>query len=468
MFSDIIKSEGSPFADNKNFYKQCLDCEVLVTTKPDDAVRSLRYCIELFADEVLSLNGIKIPEDRFEREQFGLNTIEKKLIYCVEHKFFKKHIEVKLQNTRRKTNKKCHPSKEVTYASELFREFYVALVSYITDKRCEAISEKERIIGRREPNGFVVKARDGYDAEDLLPIGKYEIIDPLFDCNAKNITKSFRAKKTSTLEGRTFTQYAIIKKFIKDSPDDITQNRDSMAMTLIKSKANGIDNLPILTEDIDTGTQYQYSYLVYLTAENTFLLTDAPKRKEFFRVQEGDKHSTVYKRLKVLKEITEVLYSLSDIDGNLSIHHRNLRPDCVFITPTKRGGKATLGNFEYSKIIDDSADDKNKLTLNMQAYAKKVKDDPFAPPEVKTVSPLLFNKPDWEQVDIYSLAMLSLYLLFGEKFADKIPMHLNTLRENVSEELYNITKDIIESPYGSRPTLEKYLDVIEDTLSNTD
>ena len=121
MFSDIIKSEGSPFADNKNFYEQCLDCEVSVTTKPDDAVRSLRYCIELFADEVLSLNGIKLPEDRYEREQSEFNSIKDKLKYCADHKFFKKHIEVKLQNTRKQTNQKCHPSKGVSYASRLFR-----------------------------------------------------------------------------------------------------------------------------------------------------------------------------------------------------------------------------------------------------------------------------------------------------------------------------------------------------------
>ena len=464
MFSDIIKSEGSPFAENSDFYSICFDCETSVTTKPDDSVRALRLCIEMFADAVLEINGINIPKDRLECQLAGLSTIQDKLRYCCEKKFIKKHIEDKLQDTRKKANRKCHPSEQVTHASNLFKDFYVSLVSYITNKRCDAISDKERITGRKEPSGFVIKDRPGYDAEDLLPIGKYEIIEPLFDYNEKNITKSFRAKKTVRLEDRTFTQYAIIKKFIKDSPDDITQNRDSMAMSLIKSKSAEIDNLPVLTEDIDTGYQYQYSYLVYLTSENTFLLTDNLKRREFFKAQEGDKHTTVYKRLKVLKEVTEVLYSLSDIDGNISIHHRNLRPDCVFITPTKRGGKATLGNFEYSKIIDDSSNDTNKLTLNMQAYAKKVKNDPFAPAEVKTVSPLLFNNPDWEQVDIYSLAMLSLYLLFGEKFADKIPMHLNTLRENVSEELYKVTSDIIESPYGSRPTIEEYLDVLEDTL----
>ena len=74
MFPDIIKSEGSPFADNKNFYKQCLDCEVLVTTKPDDAVRSLRYCIELFANEVLSLplyTGMTLEEQDYVIEKLN-------------------------------------------------------------------------------------------------------------------------------------------------------------------------------------------------------------------------------------------------------------------------------------------------------------------------------------------------------------------------------------------------------------
>lgn len=463
MLFDILKNENSKLASYNSLYKHCIDCEKTARTRPYNIKARARTALEKFLNAVLDINGIEIPDTIELRKEKKLNTIQDKINYCIDNGFIDKVHAKNLHFIRMEGNEMSHEGDEYEGAAQVLKALYCVIASYATGERKKEISPFEKQEGFTAKNGYKVKGKDGYETEDLLPIGEYEVIKPMFAIGTnENQIKAYKCKKTSIFENKSDVQYAIIKRFHKNATADITQFRDQMAMNAIKKHYQILEKPPILSEEIETADDCKYRYLCYLTSENTFLLNQKNTFRKYLESKKDKSQSEqLCIRLNILKDIVEILNSLINITENISIHHRNLRPDCIFLTPTFKGCSVNIGNFEYSKISDASDTSQEGPTININTYSKKVKDDPFAPQEVKSATIKQMGCPDWEQVDVYSCAKLSFYIMFGDAKSENINNYLEYMRKNLSFEFYSVTKDIIENAYPTRPSLKEYLKVIK-------
>lgn len=467
MFFDILKSEKSMIADAHELYVKCIESEKSVRISPDDAIGKMRTAAELFLNVVIEKNGVKIPDSKDERKKMGLDGILDKINYCKEHEFLDEYHLKGINFARKNGNKVIHPTGEETMtASSLFRSFYMSVASYaINEKIVKLFDNEGRKAYVRDRDKKKIPEIPGYETEDMLPIGEYEVIRPMFDYRKadENQIRAYRCQRVSVIEGVEEVQYAIVRRFAKNSEEDIRQYRDIMAMNEIRRNYANLERPPILAEEITTSDDCDYRYLCYITSKNTFLLSHKDSYNRFlksFGFETAEQQT--YIQLKILREIVSILNDLTEIDDNKSIHHRNLRPHCIFITPSRKSGcKVSIGNFEYSKVAVADKAPNPLATLMVSDYVKKVQNDPYAADEIKRIDESLLTDPDWEQVDVYSAAKLSLYIFFGSADEKKLPAQMEVLKENMSEEFYNITRDIIEGVYPTRPTLAQYLKVIE-------
>ncbi len=464
MFFDILKSEESILSAETDLYNKCIECEKKVRIDPEMSVAAARIAGEAFLNTVLLRNGIEIPDTFEERREAGLSTIVEKINMCLEKGFLNEKQVKGLTFIRKGGNNVIHIlNKKTGTPSEIFRAFYISVASYAIGKPIYKLFEQEKRNAYTRSDKKFFPEIPGYETEDFLPIGDYEVIRPMFDYRTPESEKirAYRCKKISRIEGREEIQYAIIKRFKKNSIEDIRQYRDIVAINEIKRSNANLMRLPIIAEEISTSVECEYRYLCYITSENTFLLSHRDELKKYYTSLGCETYEQqVLAQLQILKDVVELLYDLIDIDENKSIHHRNLRPHCIFITPNRRGCKVSIGNFEYSKVDMGEAVAEGNPTLMVSDYAQRVQNDPYAAPEIKRIEERLLSDPDWEQVDVYSAAKLSLYILFGNASEKNLAMQLEALRENMSEEFYTITRDIIENTYPTRPTFKEYLKVI--------
>ncbi|MBE7038343.1 MAG: DUF4145 domain-containing protein [Ruminococcaceae bacterium] len=471
MLFDILKDENSRLKDYNNIYRHCIDCEKTVRTHPFNIQMRARTALERFINAVLEINGIKIPEDKDEKKEKGLDSLYDKINVCFENNFIDECHKRDIRNVRLAGNDATHEKDEYEEAADILRSLYVVIASYAMNERITRISDTEVIKYYDKNKEEHVVKQDGYETEDLLPIGDYEVIKPLFAIpDSKNpkpskSIKMYRCKKTTSFGANNDTQYAIIKKYIKNATDDVTQFRDQLAIHTIKKYYNILEKPPILAEEIETSIDNDYNYLCYLTSEKTFLLSQKNTFRKYIQSRKlKTDNEMFFVKLNILKDIVEILNSLIDITENISLHHRNLRPDCIFLTPTHKGLGVNVGNFEYSKVMDTANMSEEAATININAYAKKVSDDPFASPEVKDASIKKMGTPNWEQVDIYACAKMALYILCGDAANENIHKNLDYISQTLSYDFYEITKKILETPYPSRPTLKEYLKAIKKEL----
>jgi len=468
MLFDFLKSKCSKLKEYETLYIHCVDCEKSVRTRPYNIITRARTALESFVDAVLDINGVKIPDDFDRRKEIGLSTIADKVNYCTSNGYIDRAEFGKMRSVRLSGNNTSHgetgsekPSSEAD-AAEVFRSLYLLIYHYAMGERKTLLAHNEKRPAYKKANGTFVPARRGYDTCDLLSIGDYEMIGPMFsfDTPAPDI-KSYKCRRTEVYEGETLYRYAIVKRFVKNSEGDVTQFRDLMAMDTIKKYNSRIAKPPIWSEEITTSVESKVRYLAYFTDENTFLLNQSEEFTRFMtKVGEKGIKAANLARLSILGEIAEIMYSLIDITETLSIHHRNLRPDCIFITPTPKGVAVNIGNFEYSKVMDSDKTKVSDLTIGPGAMAKKFAKDPYASHEVKSLALKDIPNPDWEQVDIYSFGKIVMKVFFNTAKDDTIEKNLNFIRKNMSEAFYDVVYRSIKNDYQNRPTFEEFLKVI--------
>ena len=464
MLFDVLKNEDSLLVNERGFISDCLECERKVRTAPKDAIANARSIAETFTEIILERNGIEIPEDRDTRLSLKLDSIDDKIRRCHEEGFISDIQSIKLHNVRKSGNIVVHNlAEEASDAALIFRELYISVVTYATGEKVFNLGENEKRVVWDKEAKKLISIGEGYHTEDFLPINEYQVIGRMFPADApSDRIRTYRCKKISIIENKEYVQYAIVRRFDKNSQSDIRQYRDIMAMNEIRRNYANIERAPILAEEINTDAKCPYRYLCYITAENTFLLNQEKRFKKYISSLKCETvEQQVLARLEIIRGIAEILYELTDIDENKSIHHRNLRPDCVFITPVRKGCSVSVGNFEYSKVSDSQPADPSNPTLQLEVHAKLVEGDPYAPREMRSNTNTLLNDPDWEQIDIYSLAKITMYIMCGSAADEKVAANLEDIRRLTSEEFWSIMRDIIENPYPTRPTLKAFLKAVK-------
>ncbi len=429
MFSDIVLK--TQFFNTDTIYERFLSCETKVRTMPTDSLFEARRTSEEFIKGVLDSNGIKIPSG-LKAKFLKLSTAEERQLRCLSEGFITEEQSNNLTKIRRSGNVSVHEPgiKSNTHkAAEIFELLYKFIAEYITKEEVKFISPLE----------------EKYPLFELLPIGNYEVIKPLFEKFSFDIIPSYlcrRVNKDGDVEN------AIIRRFRLEEKEDMRHEREILASNEVRKNYTDVSFEPVKTEEIESSKDCRHRYLCYILGKNTFLMSEREKLKEA--------NLPMWQKLNIVYEIAETLYSLIDIEEGVSIHHRQLSPQAVFITVGRKNVHARVGFFEYAKINREDENGANPTVMKTKCFNEH-KDDYYKPPEFRDQTIRGNENIDWEQVDVYSCAMLCFYVLFGSPAlnADKEEKYLDYIEENISFELRDVLERIITMPYGSRANINE-------------
>jgi len=222
---------------------------------------------------------------------------------------------------------------------------------------------------------------------DLLPFGEYEVIRRIPKKRYESIEGNFKyfVKK----ENDNIATYAYIRPFLNTSEKTVFSDRDMEVQHFFKNmrSANGI----IVGDELRTSPYCNLKYLKYDLHENTKTLDEIAKELN------------PYELLDILEQVANGLSRLAS--SKISIHHRGIRPTCIFVSRFEDGYEAKLGCFETAKI--DYVETSIETVGNWVAQIHKN--------NVYT-HPRLLDKPDhdnreWEAGDVYSLTIVLLSCL---------------------------------------------------------
>lgn len=429
MFSDIVLK--AQFFNTDTIYEKLLACETKVRTKPTDSLSDARSASEEFIKGILVSHGIKIPKG-ITAKLLKLSTAEERQLRCLSEGFITQEQSDSLTIIRRSGNVSVHEpgiKSNIHKAAEIFEALYKFIAGYILNKEIEKISPLE---GK-------------YPLFELLPIGNYEVVKPLFEKFSWDIIPSYLCRRTNK-DGDT--EMAIIRRFRLEEKEDMRHEREILASNEVRKNYTDVSYEPIKTEEIETSRDCRHRYLCYILGKDTFLMSEREKL--------GELKLPIWKKLNVVYEITETLYSLIDIEEGVSINHRQLSPSAVFITVGRKNVHAKVGFFEYAKISREEKSENSATVMRTKCFTEH-KDDYYKPPEFRDQTIRQRENIDWEQVDVYSCAMLVFYIIFGSPItnADNEEKYLNYVEEKISFELRDVLERIVTMPYGSRPKINE-------------
>ena len=144
----------------------------------------------------------------------------------------------------------------------------------------------------------------------------------------------------------------------------------------------------------------------------------------------------------------------------INIHHRGIRPSCIFVNKYDDEYEAKLGCFETAKIEYKE----REMRTVMSYMVESQKNNPFIHPELVGVQTA--SDEEWEKGDVYSLATVLLYCLDKESVQlDSVDS--SVLLEHFSEEFYAKFTDILDSgSLETVPNLKEFLEILEEEKEN--
>ncbi len=436
MLSDIVLQ--TRFFNKKTIYEKLLACETKVRTKPTESVADARGAAEEFIKGILDSHGIPVPKNIFKAKILKLSTAEERQLRCLSEGFITQEQSDSLTTIRRSGNLSVHePSMKsnIQKAADIFVTLYKFIAGYILKKD----------IGKLSP------LEGKYRIYELLPIGNYEVVKPLFEEFSWDIIPSYLCKKVNK-EGDTET--VIIRRFRLEEKEDMRHEREILASNEVRKNYADVSYEPIRTEEIESTPDCRNRYLCYILGKNTFLMSEKEKLEKL--------NLPIWQRLNAIYEITETLYSLIDFEDGVSINHRQLSPKTVFLTVGRKNVHAKVGFFEYAKINREHKTDNNLTAMVTRCFTEN-QNDYYKPPEFRDQTIRGHENIDWEQVDVYSCAMLVFYIIFGKPAtdADSEEKCLDYVERNISFELRDVLERIITLPYGSRPKINDLRKVLK-------
>lgn len=154
--------------------------------------------------------------------------------------------------------------------------------------------------------------------------------------------------------------------------------------------------------------------------------------------------------VKTLKEMRKV---------SAGIHHRNIQPGCIIITPNEDSFMAGLVNMETAKVTDYEytvfANIKGLLQRNI-----------YLPRELRN-----FKEGDqdidWEKADLYSIAKVIIYCLEPELVTDEIDTDALYDVPELSDDLIEAFRVIFESSINEIYTLDEFEEILENEVAQS-
>lgn len=224
----------------------------------------------------------------------------------------------------------------------------------------------------------------------------------------------------------------------------VLTDRDNLVRDQIMDDRNYNPHvLPTITPyDLSVGSDRVY--IGYLIKSDSMLLSEM--------------HSpmTPKQALTIGIDLIEALEEMKRISSG--IHHRNIQPGCIIITPNGKGMyMASLVNMEMAKVID------YEYTI-LPSIKKLLKGNIYLPRELRN-SGGGDTQFDWEKVDLYSIAKVIVYCVAPDLVADEID--IGPLYDLLPEAIVDELGAIFDSSVNEISTPAEFKEILLNQLPMT-
>ena len=139
------------------------------------------------------------------------------------------------------------------------------------------------------------------------------------------------------------------------------------------------------------------------------------------------------------------------------IHHRNIHPGCVIITPNGDTFMAGLVNMETAKVTDYEY----TVIASIQGILKR---NIYLPRELRNFKES-DQDIDWGKVDLYSIAKVIIYCIAPELVAGEIDTDALYDVPELSDDLIEAFRVIFESSINEIYSLDEFEEILENELA---
>ncbi len=370
MFFDFLIEVKMPnnrsqvFGAWKELHSMCIAAEMATRIDPDTCLVNIRQAMEiLFTGLYLDAGNTELPD-----------TLSATMRECkripglwVERKDINPFYELK-----KEANEIVHISKEVSGVRKYEitdRHANVEMACHLTIKLYDSLAKLFRVNSKMiEPT--------------MLPFGEYEVINKIEKRPYESIEGDYKyivRKKNDNI-----STYAYIRPFLNTDDRTVFNDRDMEAQMFFKNMRGS--NSIIKGDELRTSRYCDLKYLKYEIQENTRTLDEIAEKLK------------PYELLDIIEQITNGLSNLAS--SKISIHHRGIRPTCIFVTSFDDGYEAKIGCFEMAKIDYSEKNMETVYSWVSQAASKNIYTHPLLRSDGE------YDGNDWEAGDVYSLAVI--------------------------------------------------------------
>lgn len=420
MYFDFVKKLKIPgdntrlFKHAQNLWKTCCSAEESVRTDPNQAVKYTRDAEDILVKGLLKEDGYMDIQDFVPLKSL----IETYSTRCL---FISDKCADELQELRKKVNGSAHanPHYTIEKAFRYVKELYGIIA---------------RIFGVNVP-----------DLElEQLPIGKYSIIDRVKAAGYESVCGGYNYIGKN--ENRSINTYVYIRPFSGENERNrkVFNERDIEVQKFFKNMRGSLH--VIRADEIPTISSCEMRYLAYEIQENTKTLNQI--------------ENTLSPK-DLLEVIAQVAQGLSELASpKINIHHRGIRPTCIFVTEYIDGLDAKLGCFETAKIEYKEKTIETVYSYTKEAYGTSI----FVHPQLRTMENV--TGPQWEAGDVYALAAIILNSLDSEAF-DEGNIDYSILTEYFSDEFVAMmTRILVTGALEVIPPMKEFYEMLSEEVEN--
>ncbi len=412
---DVPGNPGKRFGQDgtaQKLHESCCSAERNARINPDQCILNIRQSIEILTKALIIEDGGSI-------EMKSLND-------CImECRWISKGVFHKL---RKFSNRVVHNGNDSSINHSTVQQ------------ACENLFDLYRELVRL----FHPKLQNKLNNIEYLPIGDYEVIKPVDAQKYEPVVggKNFFCKKT----GSDIDSYAYVRPFDSESNNasEVFKHRDLEIQNFF-ANMRGSNSIIRGHEIGQKDSPCDIRYLAYEIQKDTKTL-DMLERNSL-------PAKTV---LEIISQITDGLMALST--KSINIHHRCIRPSCIFINKYEDDYEAKLGCFETAKIEYKERD----MRTVMAYMAEAQKGNPFVHPELREKAQA--EDIEWEKGDVYSLGAVLLFCIDQDTVLQGF-MDYSCLYDSYSEEFCEAMSDILKSNSLEQvSTLDEFSEILHQEI----
>ena len=275
--------------------------------------------------------------------------------------------------------------------------------------------------------------------DEKIPFGEYEILHKVPKDPREIIVGDYNYFVENSAHDCYYVQ--IIPNNALDAGEKAFVNRNRSAVSIIREDREPrafLKNAQMLFGHCDDA---EMEYVAYHAYPDSYILAELVM---------GDRSTlSPWQSLQVCRDLLDTLIEMMDLGQGL--HHRNISPSCVMLTPGNAKLRGSLINFQTAKIENNE--------ISIRRYLRGIYDsNMFVHPNIRNADLCQFDGY-WDKADAYSVAAILIFCVKPEAVQSEIDV--TDIDEYFSEEMVDFLDRIFRNSLGAGCTLTEFREVIE-------